>query len=348
VKQGVAIDISGAPTSFMIFPSGEFMTDDGPHVMNTAMAEAIVSEFNARGNQMSVDYDHASVSVSAPPESRVAAGWIARLEARGLGEVWACDVVWTQEASGWILSEPPKYRYISPYYDCMTDGNKAYPVRIKNVALTNNPKTWFCTRLASLASDGKTMNDNDKMLAGMTLLALLGLMGASDAALAAFAKEQDSALRAKLGDQADAAMQLASAGAPSATAPVLPAPAAASAAVPLPDDKAMATAAASLAAIKTTAVQRAKEREAIKGLIVANKGNIPENAIPLLMQASLVEATKFIADLSTTIVVTEKRVADIGAGTVVERKDLETRAASLATTHGIKDVGALKTRLASN
>lgn len=339
--RGESIDVSGAPSEFMIFPAGQFMTDDGPHMLTLDMAQAIVEEFNKRGNEMSIDYDHASISVEAPPDARVSGGWIRALEVRGLGEVWACDVRWTPEASAWILSDPPKYRYISPFYDCMTDGGTAYPVRIKNVALTNNPKTWFCTRLASLVSNGKTMNDNDKLLAGAVLLGLLGLMAASDETLAAYAKEQDAALRSKLGDQADAAMQLASDGAPSVPAPVAP-PAPAAASETAPDEKTMASAAASLAAMKPAAVRDIKDRKAIEKLIVTNRGIIPANARPILMKASLADAVAYVADLANVVEVTDKSVAGSGADVARIPAAVESRAASLVESKRIRPEDAAK------
>lgn len=343
-----------APNEFMIFPFGEFMTDDGPHVMTRESADAIVKTFMSRGNIMSMDFDHASLDTNAPPEARVASGWIHSMEVRGEGEVWACEVEWTPDVKGWLTEEVPKYRYISPFYTCSVTDDVSKPFEVKNVALTNNPRTWNCTRLASNAAKvrGKRMEDSDLVLAGGLLAALLATMGASDASLSQYAQEIDAALKAKLGDSADKALQMFNdAAAMSDEAPVsVPAEgvAAASDAAPAMDDKAKTeekTIAASLAMAASDIKRKSADAAAAEKLIKANEGRIPANVIPILRKASLVQVTSFIADISRGVKPSEKPFVAPAREVAKQDKKVEQRAASLAKEHGIKDVTALKTRL---
>lgn len=370
-RQGATADVKEAPKEFRIFPAGDFMTDDGPHRMTKSDAEALVAIFNARGNVMVIDHDHATTTIESPPENRAAAGWIQKLEVRGEGEVWAVDVVWDPMVEEWLLCKPPKVRYLSPWYSYKMVGDIAIPTRIKNVGLTNNPKTWHCWRLASLAAENKGrkgigMEQQDLVLAGRTLLALLALMGASNEALATWAKEQNAALNEALGENANAAMQAAgdleqddSAAAMSdedkaklATALEEEAKKVASmsdeekaklaAASQATDDE--KTTAASLAAIKNQAMANAADAKARDALITENLAILPKTAIPLLRKASLADVATFVSDMSKIARTPAKTpIAPKGSTTVKpfqkptgEQKVSEERIASMASKWKIK------------
>lgn len=342
---GGSIDAKGAPKVFCVIPGGDSMTDDGPHRMSYADALKVVERFERRGNAMSFDFDHASADTNAPPESRVAAGWIpcpGGLEARNDGSVWTTDVEWTSEVQSWLTEDPPKYRYLSPRYEyVMRDGFAVYTGLI-NIALTNNPKTWGCTRLASLAApDGESMNDKDLMLAGAALLALLGLMGAEDASLAEMAKAMDAQMREKLGESADKAMELA------APAKVEPAPESeAGASDAMKEDDKEKQSLASLAAIKAEVKQSAADKAAIEKLIGANKDKIPARALPLLRSASLAAVADFVADISGVGGAASAPVVPANPTTGVRgnvaRKEHKERAASLVAQNRIRPEDADK------
>lgn len=341
-RSGVTSEAKGAQQEFIALPA-EFMTDDGPHRMTYDDAKKIVALFEARGNDMSIDYDHASTDTKAPPESRVAAGWIpcpGGLEAREDGSVWVVKVEWDPAVAAWLSADVPKYKYLSPYYRYRESGGFAVPTRLVNIALTNNPKTWECWRLASLALPGvDTMNDQDMKAAGAVLMTLLVLIGAQDAGLAEWAKEQDAALRSKLGESADKAMELAQGGSDS-VAPPAPAPMddAAVASVEKAEEEKQAV--ASLAKMKPGVIRVAADKVALEKLIESNKAVIPANAIPLLRKASLADATEWIADVTSGARVPAKsqvvpRDITAGRGKQVD----ETRVASLAKQYDIKDPG---------
>ena len=370
-RQGATADVKEAPKEFRIFPAGDFMTDDGPHRMTKPDAEALVAIFNARGNEMVIDHDHATTTIEAPPENRAAAGWIQRLEVRGDGEVWAVGVVWDSMVEQWLLSNPPKVRYLSPWYSYKMVGDIAIPTRVNNVGLTNNPKTWHCWRLASLAAEkgrrGIGMEQQDLVLAGRTLLTLLALMGASNEALATWAKEQNAALTEALGENANAAMQAAGeldqeddAAAMSdedkAKLTAALEEEAKKAASMSDEDKAKLaaasqagdedkTVAASLAIIKNQEIARAANIKARDDLIEKNMAIIPKTALPLLRKASLATVASFVSDMAKTARLPAKTPVAPKAATTVkvpqqkiagEQKVTEERVASLATKWKIK------------
>lgn len=340
-RSGVTSEAKGAPQEFIALPA-EFMTDDGPHKMTYDDAKKIVALFEARGNDMSIDYDHASTDTKAPPESRVAAGWIpcpGGLEAREDGSVWVVKVKWDSAVSAWLSADVPKYKYLSPWYGYRESGGVAVPTRLVNIALTNNPKTWECWRLASLALPGvDTMNEQDMKAAGMALLALVALIGAQDAGLADWAKEQDAALRAKLGEDASKAMELAKPD--DSVLPPAPAPMDDAAVASVEKTEEEKQAVASLAKMKPGVIRVAADKVALEKLIESNKAVIPANAIPLLRKASLADATEWIADVTSGARVPAKsqvvpRDITAGRGKQVD----ETRVASLAKQYDIKDPG---------
>lgn len=349
-RQANPIDVKGAPQVFPVLPA-EFTTDDGPHKMTYEDALAIVAIFEKRGVDMSIDFDHASTDTSAPPEARVAAGWIpcpGGLEAREDGSVWAVSVNWDPKVAVWLTDDPPKYRYISPWYTYREDGGFAIPQRLVNIALTNNPKTWGCQRLASLALSGvPTMNDMDLKSAGAILVALVALVGSQDQGLADWAKEQDAALRAKLGENADKAMQLVQDEVVEpANVEVVDAAAAsvATEAERTPEEK---MAAASLAKIKPSIVRAANDKKAIDKLIEDNRAVLREDAIPLLRKASLVDAKAFVDDVTTNVRRPAKAPLNPGVTPGGKTPVTDERVASLAKDTGIKDTASLRKHLAN-
>jgi hypothetical protein len=371
-RQGASADVKEAPREFRIFPAGDFMTDDGPHRMTRPAADALVAIFNARGNVMVIDHDHATTTLEAPPENRAAAGWIQKLEARGDGEVWAIGVEWDPMVEGWLLCNPPKVRYLSPWYSFKMVGDIAIPTRVNNVGLTNNPKTWHCWRLASLAAEkgrkGIGMDQQDLVLAGRTLLTLLALMGASNEALATWAKEQNAALTEALGENANAAMQAAgeleqeddgaAAMSDEDKAKLVAAleEEAKKAASMSDEDKAKQAAAAqavdddtsvaaSLAIIRNQELAKAANIKARDALIEKNLSIIPKTAVPLLRKASLATVASFVSDMGANARLPAKSpVAPKGVTTVkipsqkspAEQQVFETRVASMATKWKIK------------
>ena len=151
-SDGVERSPSGAPNAFRIWRAGVNVTDYGPHVFSRASAVKLMAVQNIRGNLISIDVDHLSLSQgkdAAPPESRKAAGFhrLAVRQSPDGPELWAVDVEWTDAVRAGLEKDPPEWRYFSPAYDVNKSGEiTAY----LNTALTNNPATWRANALASM------------------------------------------------------------------------------------------------------------------------------------------------------------------------------------------------------
>jgi phage I-like protein len=127
-------DLAGvAPEEFQIFPAGTVEIEgEDPVIVDEAGARELIAAFDARGNDMVIDYEHQTLKdVQAP-----AAGWIKlkRLSWRGADGLWAEAVEWTTRAKGFLGNK--EYRYFSPVA-VARDGRI---VRLLNIALTNSPK----------------------------------------------------------------------------------------------------------------------------------------------------------------------------------------------------------------
>jgi hypothetical protein len=157
---GVERGPDGAPTAFRIWKAGANPTDHGMHVFSARSAELLMAEQAARGNALSIDVDHMSLSTNAPPENHKAVGWH-KLEVRSSAagpELWACDVQWTEAVRPGLIANPPEWKFFSPAYDVTKETGEI--VGYLNCALTNNPATWSVTALATSTSTtrGSTMN----------------------------------------------------------------------------------------------------------------------------------------------------------------------------------------------
>jgi len=124
--------IEGAPEEFQLFPYGKIGIEgeDDAFVDDESM-DAIIADFERRGNDMVIDYEHQTLQgVKAP-----AAGWIKRFINRGKEGFWVV-VEWTRQAKEYL--ENREYRYFSPVFWVSENGRKI--IKIENVALTNFPK----------------------------------------------------------------------------------------------------------------------------------------------------------------------------------------------------------------
>ena len=135
-----------APEWFQLFPAGEVWLDgeDKPVIMDAEGAALIIADFQARTNDMVIDYEHQTLDgVKAP-----AAGWIKEIQWRGddpaTGGLWL-RVEWTATAAAHI--EAREYRYFSPVFWFRNADRKI--VELENVALTNQPKMMNITALAA-------------------------------------------------------------------------------------------------------------------------------------------------------------------------------------------------------
>lgn len=126
-----AID-EGAPAQFQLLPYGriEIEGEEDAFVDDESMG-AVIAEFDRRGNDMVIDYEHQTLKgVQAP-----AAGWIKKLVNKGKEGLWVV-VEWTEQAKEYLTKK--EYRYFSPVFWVAKATRQV--VKIENVALTNFPR----------------------------------------------------------------------------------------------------------------------------------------------------------------------------------------------------------------
>jgi phage I-like protein len=124
--------IDGVPDEFQLLPYGQINIEgEAPATNDEESMQSIIADFQRRGNEMVIDYEHQTLSGGQAP----AAGWIKRLIDKGKDGLWAA-VEWTQQAKEYLKNK--EYKYFSPVMWVAKQGRKV--VKIENVALTNFPK----------------------------------------------------------------------------------------------------------------------------------------------------------------------------------------------------------------
>ena len=148
------------PSEFRIFTAGKVVTEKGTFTFDASAAKAVMAAYREHGNEIMIDYDHASLSATDardPAMAGKAAGWCA-LELRD-GELWAVNVRWTDPAAAAMRAR--EWRYMSPAF--AIEKNKI--TSLLNVALTNIPATRNLTPLVA-ASRGSKMSKKYRVKLG--------------------------------------------------------------------------------------------------------------------------------------------------------------------------------------
>jgi len=124
--------IDGAPGEFQVLPYGtvEIEGEEDGFVDEEAM-DSIIAEFERRGNDMVIDYEHQTLTGKEAP----AAGWVRKFVKKGQEGLWAA-VEWTEKAKQYLANK--EYRYFSPVFWMRKADRKI--ISIENIALTNFPK----------------------------------------------------------------------------------------------------------------------------------------------------------------------------------------------------------------
>lgn len=134
-KLAIAVEGDEPPSEFRIFAAGKVETSKGTFVFDDAAAESVLAHYADQGNELMVDYDHASLGFAIDPaQAGKAAGWF-NVELRD-GELWAVNVRWTEPAAAALKRK--EWRYMSPAFATDDDGRI---LELINVALTNIPAT---------------------------------------------------------------------------------------------------------------------------------------------------------------------------------------------------------------
>lgn len=161
------------PEWIRILPLGrvELVDSREPFEVDQESLAAMVQDFQSRGVDLVIDYEHQSLHGERAP----AAGWIKHLEARPDG-LWA-RVEWTPQAQEYLRSR--EYRYFSPVLRLNPKTRK--PALLMQVGLTNVPAIknlpplvakWGGTRQAGEKETGgredqKEMMEKVKCLVGL-------------------------------------------------------------------------------------------------------------------------------------------------------------------------------------
>ncbi|NPV89246.1 MAG: hypothetical protein HPY50_00540 [Firmicutes bacterium] len=118
------------PEWIKLLPFGLVKSVKGDFNVDEESLTEIIGYFEARGNDVVIDYEHQTLDGGQAP----AAGWVKELQDRGPDGLWA-RVDWTERAREYLANK--EYRYLSPVVLVRRADNKA--VAIHSVALTNAP-----------------------------------------------------------------------------------------------------------------------------------------------------------------------------------------------------------------
>lgn len=131
----ITVDGDEPPAEFRLFAAGKVETSKGTFLFDSKAAKSVMAHYADQGNELMVDYDHASLGLALDPaQAGKAAGWF-NLELRN-GELWAVNVRWTEPAT--LALKRKEWRYMSPAFSTDEDGRI---LELINVALTNIPAT---------------------------------------------------------------------------------------------------------------------------------------------------------------------------------------------------------------
>jgi phage I-like protein len=153
-----------APSEFRLFHTGTNHTDKGDFLFDEVAAQSVMDNWRAKGVPLMGDFEHQSL-VKPPiiaPASIAEFTPEVRRDANGMPELWAVNVIWTDDARA--LVEQRKYRFYSPAFIPDEAGRVRYLI---NVGLTNLPASFDLAPLvaASTNHDGGTPMDLEKLLA---------------------------------------------------------------------------------------------------------------------------------------------------------------------------------------
>ena len=143
--------------TLLVMPAGRveiFGMDDV--IMDASCAKMVIAQFEERGVDVPVDYEHSTKFKAANGEESPAAGWITSMwwePTRGL----VASVKWSDKARKQIQGK--EYKYLSPHFD--VDRKTRRVEFVLAVALTNTPRINNMEELvaASLAAASKPVSD---------------------------------------------------------------------------------------------------------------------------------------------------------------------------------------------
>lgn len=127
------VPLDGTPEWIQLLPPGPAIAGRDGRAWTLPDPQTVVTAFQARGQPLVVDWEHASEHRAPQGLDAPAAGWIDRLEARD-GAVWG-HVEWTERAAAQIAAR--EYRFLSPVFTYRKADGAI--VGLLSVGLTNQP-----------------------------------------------------------------------------------------------------------------------------------------------------------------------------------------------------------------
>lgn len=171
-----------APEWIELIPSGPQVSgrDGRTWRFDDPAAQAVLGDFDQRGTQLPIDWEHATQHRAPRGKDAPAAAWVDRLEMRD-GALWG-HVEWTPRGQQQVLNR--EYRFLSPVFDYDPDSLRIH--RLVSAGLSNKPNL----SLTALNQEGDVValasQETDPVKISPELAAALGLSdGADDAAAVA-------------------------------------------------------------------------------------------------------------------------------------------------------------------
>ena len=127
-------DDGKAPTRFRIFKAEMNTSTKGNFLFDAKAAEMVMANFAKHGVRLTMDYEHQTLNAQENGKEAPASAYSWKPEVID-GELWACDVKWTEKAANYI--EQREYSYQSPLFK--TEPKTGRVVLLVNLALTNVP-----------------------------------------------------------------------------------------------------------------------------------------------------------------------------------------------------------------
>lgn len=122
-------ELTGAPTQIVLIPRGKVSSQKGDFIVDEQSFAAMKAEFNRRGNDVVIDYEHQTLGDGQAP----AAGWIKALALTDQGVEGTVE--WTAKAQEYLINK--EYRYLSPVVLARKSDGRA--IVLHSAALTNAP-----------------------------------------------------------------------------------------------------------------------------------------------------------------------------------------------------------------
>jgi len=183
-----------------LFPAGEFdaprgsMLGTGPWKTDAQIAAALIAEVSQLTNDITIDYEHQTLSASENGKESPAAGWInpQSLEWRE-GEGVFAAAKWTDKAKAYI--EADEYRYLSPVFSYSRQSGAVknlFHVGLVNVAAIDGMDSVSALAAAKFGLN-QTHNEEPQMDEILKLFGLASDAGENDVLAACKAMQQKNA-----------------------------------------------------------------------------------------------------------------------------------------------------------